>query len=444
MKTNSISYILTVLFFVLSRACYSQLENVYVETYYVTDENDATDSTGGYIEANTTTYRIYLDLAPGTTVSEIFGDVEHPFEIKSSAPFYNHSTDGQSFAKDFLKARYQESTVALDTWLTIGQTTKKQGEITHFGLPKRQDTNGSFIGGINNDGGSELIPEGLLNNQNLVYPLTIADGMDTLNYTPNEWFSTGVVDFFDGLDTTIFGSSLDDTSFVSSNFTLSCSGVQGVLPDSNVILIAQLTTKGELEFKINFKATYLVDSVLTTTTYVGTNSIISDDQVYSSFLSYPLICGCTDPQYIEFNPAFSCSDSTACQNPVHYGCLDTLACNYDSLANFNIPELCCYPGWCADRNIENVCPDLMGDRVKLYIYPNPASDRLTVEFISGLASTSIITITNIHGYETYRFDQNEHLEYFFRNIQLTDWSPGIYQVKVQTDQSLTSKLFVIL
>jgi Secretion system C-terminal sorting domain len=444
MKTKSISYIISFILFILSPACYCQLENVYVETYYVTDENDATDSTGGYIQANTTTYRIYLDLAPGTTVTEIFGDAEHPFEIKSSEPFYNHSTDGQSFAKDFLKARYQESTVALDTWLTIGQTTKKQGEITHFGLPKRQDTNGSFIGGINNDGGSELIPEGLLNNQNLAYPLTIADGMDTLNYTPNEWFSTGVVDFFNGLDTTIFGSSLDDTSFVSTNFTLSCSGVQGVLPDSNMVLIAQLTTKGELEFKINFRATYLVDGVLTTTTYIGTNSIISDDQVYSSFLSYPLICGCTNPQYIEFSPAFSCSDSTACQNPVYYGCMDTLACNYDSLANYNIPELCCYPGWCADRNIENVCPHLMGNRDKLSIYPNPASDRLTVEFISGSASTSIITITNIHGYETYRFDQNEHLEYFARSIPLTDWSPGIYQVKVQTDQSLTSKLFVIL
>ncbi len=444
MKKSSILNTLTFILSILSFPLYGQLENVYVETYYVTDANDATDTTGGAIEENTTTYRIYLDMAPGTVINEIFGDLDHPFEIKSTMPFYNHSSDGQTFAKDFLRARYEESTVALDTWLTIGQTTKKQGDITYFGLPKQQDTDGSFIGGINNDGGSELIATGLLNNQNIDYPLTITDGMDTLGYTPTDWFSSGVVDFIDGSDTTIFGTSTNDTTFVSNNFSLSCSGVQGVIADSNMILIAQLTTQGELEFRINFKATYLVDGVSVTTSYVGTNSLISDDQVFSSLLSYPLICGCTNPHYIEFDPTFSCSDSTACQNLVRYGCLDSLACNYDSLANYGIPALCCYPGWCADRNIENVCPGLMENRNKLSVYPNPASDIITIELVSGFAGTSVISITNIHGYEVYRYDQTEDINYFVRSIELSDWSPGIYQVKVQTPQGSIFKLFVLL
>jgi len=38
-----------------------------------------------------------------------------------------------------------------------------------------------------------------------------------------------------------------------------------------------------------------------------------------------------------------------------------MACNYDPNANFNIPELCCYPGLCGDRDIAVVCPQLSSE-----------------------------------------------------------------------------------
>ena len=71
--------------------------------------------------------------------------------------FFNNILDGQTFGKDFIKGRYLENTVALDTWLTLGQTAR-QGTKYFYGILKDQDTDGSFVGGVNNDGGSALVP----------------------------------------------------------------------------------------------------------------------------------------------------------------------------------------------------------------------------------------------------------------------------------------------
>jgi len=52
---------------------------------------------------------------------------------------------------------------ALDSWLTLGLATKKAAK-TYFGVLKSLDTDGSVIVGSNNDGGSAVIPGGLLSN----------------------------------------------------------------------------------------------------------------------------------------------------------------------------------------------------------------------------------------------------------------------------------------
>ena len=64
------------------------LEAIIVETYYISDANDATDTTGGGIEIGTKTYRIYLDLVPGTIVKRIYGDQNHPLIFSSSQNFF--------------------------------------------------------------------------------------------------------------------------------------------------------------------------------------------------------------------------------------------------------------------------------------------------------------------------------------------------------------------
>lgn len=429
----------------LPQVVYCQLEKIIVETYYVTDTNDATDIYGGTALPGMVTYRVYADLLPGTEVLAIYGDADHPFIIESTTPFYNHINDGQTFAKEFVKSRYQEGLVALDTWLTIGQTTKKQGDITHYGIPKNQDTDGSFIGGINNDGGSEMIEGGLLVNSALDYPLTLADGMDTLNYTPVDWITYGVTDFVTGADSTIFGSiALDSTAFRSTNFLLSTSGVYGVNPDSNCVLLAQLTTTGELQFRLNLRLRYMVDGAPVIVSYVGSNVINTETEIYSPLLTYPLQCGCIDPEYLEYDATFACPDPSACQTPIHYGCLDSLACNYDPLANYAIPELCCYPGWCANRDIEAVCPTLMGARSEINVFPNPVEDLININILSGVPAKSKLWIRNAQGTVVLQHEEEE--DKLNANIQfdLAHLVPGLYQIHVQNTTGDYYNLFLKL
>lgn len=80
---------------------FSQLEKIIVERYYVSDANDATDVIGGVVEEGSVTYRIYVDMLPGTILKSIYGDASHPFNISSTEVFFNNESDGQTFAKDF-------------------------------------------------------------------------------------------------------------------------------------------------------------------------------------------------------------------------------------------------------------------------------------------------------------------------------------------------------
>jgi len=45
--------------------------------------------------------------------------------------------------------------------------------------------------------------------------------------------------------------------------------------------------------------------------------------------------GCGDPNYSEFNSTVTCSDASACITLSVSGCTNSLACNYNSLANFD-------------------------------------------------------------------------------------------------------------
>jgi hypothetical protein len=437
--------ILSLLFLAGYFVASAQLEKLYVETYYVSDENDATDLYGGGVEAGTVTYRIYADLLPGTQVLGMFGTSQYPFRISSTELFFNHESDGQSFAKEFLKARYEEGTVALDTWLTIGQTTKLQAGVVNFGVPKHQDEDGTFIGGVNNDGGSEALPGGLLANDNplAVIPLTTADGMQTVETAPTDWFSFGLLDFVSGEDTTMFGSVDPSSFFYSENFELSCSGVAGVNPDSNYVLLAQLTTMGELQFQLNLEVSYEVNGELVTVQYVSTNEGTSDQIVFSPYLTYPYECGCTDPNYAEYDPTVICDAEGACATPVVYGCLDEWACNYNPEANYHIDLLCCYPGYCPG-DLQNICPGLMGSDSEFVIYPNPASEAITVSVVSGEEVSIQVDIINAYGTVMYSESTQTSGLHFLKSFSIGDFQPGLYSVKVTSPFGIQTKMFVKL
>jgi len=427
----------------------AQLEKVIVEKYYVSDSIDFTDNSGGIVPIGSTTYRIYIDLAPGSILKKIYGDPNHPFEITSTEVFFNNILDGKSFGKDLTKVSLSENTVALDSWLTLGQVPKKQGTKTYYGILKNQDDDGSFIGGINNDGGSSLIATGLLinNDPSCGIPLIVSDGIDTMTVTPNSWSDVGVVDLTSGNDSTIFGSLVPKKEFISTAFTLSNSGVTGVNLDSNQIIIAQLTTKGDLSFKINLELEKSVNGLPTLVKYVAKDTLLVAGEIFfSPFLSYPQSCGCDDPDFLEYSSSYVCYLENSCQTPIKIGCMDSMACNYDPAVNINVEELCCYPGFCADRNIEEVCPSLMGNDFDVNLYPNPTSGDITMNLISGNACNWNYEVYNTYGsvklsgsFTTTDSELNVVLPLDLSNIDL-----GMYTLKVSNGDLSKHKLFIKL
>ncbi len=433
---------LTLFYFPLS--INGQLEKVIVETYYISNEEDHTDTTGGRLDIGSTTYRIYVDLKPGNKLKKIYGDVNHELKISSTEVFYNHKTEGQSFAKDFIKGRYGESTVALDSWLTLGQTTKKQGITAHSGVLKTQDINGSFIGGLNNDGGSEPVSLGLLTNNSpsIGIPLITSDGMSIMSSIPNSWNDVGFKDFLTGNDSTIFGSFVPKTNFSSNNCSLENSGVLGTIGDSNQILIAQLTTKGELSFNLNIETEEIINGDTITVKYVSNNEILLPGEKYNPYLSYPFDCGCNDPDFLEYDSKYVCYLENSCLTPLVFGCNDTMACNYDPNVNFLVKNLCCYPGSCQDRDISIVCPSLGVDSFEFSIYPNPAENSLFLEGLNTLLFEVKYTIYDSYGLKILEKNIGNNNPVIFEEINISSFDKGLYLLRVESENNYVNKQFI--
>jgi len=360
----------------------AQLERLRIETYYIADADDATDTIGGHLEEGSVTYRIFVDMLPDSRLMAVYGDNRHPLIFSSDHAFFNHREEGITFGKDLSRNRYSTGTAPLDTYITLGQCSKSFAQGAYFGTPKDFDQDGSVVGGVNNDGGSAAIASGLLKNGStaLGLPLTEADGLSLLNVLPNSWIDIGFIDVSSGVDTTIFGSG-SETQFSGTNVLLRNSGAKGIDAEQNEVLVAQLTTKGEISFELNLEVEVLKNGVPEVIRYVARNESLGNGEVFHPLLKYPYACGCTDPAYLEASTTFACTDNSKCLTPVILGCMDSLACNFDPDANYNIQDLCCYVGYCNDLDISIVCPDLRLRNAGLenvHLYPNPAADELTL------------------------------------------------------------------
>ncbi|MEM9053249.1 MAG: hypothetical protein AAGC47_14445, partial [Bacteroidota bacterium] len=151
------------------------IEGLIVETYYISDANDAShDDEGTILPEGSITYRIFLDLQPNFVITEVFADSLNPWIVRSTDLIWNNSRRGETLGSDLGDNRLDENTVALDSYFTIGAASE-----AHFGIPKSLDTDGSVVGGENNDGGSQEVAGGLLVNSSadIGIPLTQSDGL---------------------------------------------------------------------------------------------------------------------------------------------------------------------------------------------------------------------------------------------------------------------------
>jgi hypothetical protein len=80
--------------------------------------------------------------------------------------------------------------------------------------------------------------------------------------------------------------------------------------------------------------------------------------------------------------------------------MDSAACNFRPDANYNIPSLCCYPGFCHDLDISKVCPQLNYNRFgssSLALNPNPVTGPVTIEILSSQDQDAVVFITDMTG-----------------------------------------------
>jgi hypothetical protein len=367
------------------------IEGVIVETYYVSDANDAGhDDEGTNLPEGSITYRIFLDLAPGYRVTGIFGDEFNPLSIRSTELIWNHSERGAALGSDLNDSRLDENTVVLDSYITIGAASD-----AHFGIPKELDNDGSIIGGLNNDGGSEMVEEGLLVNTTTAIgiPLTEADGLIEVSEDeiPNILFSAApnLVPIFDN-------ETIDNSYFSLLEAIQFTDGIAGVT-EENIVMLAQITTLGELEFDFNVK----LKSADNEEFIFVSDTVTGGDTLLSPFLSFPPECGCTDPDFLEYNPSAPCDDGS-CATLIVFGCSDPEACNFNPDANFNIPELCCFGiDDCNNLDWTIICPSLSTDdpsfQFDFKLYPNPATSELWVAIASANEREAELSMYTLQG-----------------------------------------------
>lgn len=414
-------------------ASHAQIEQLIIETYYITDANDATDTIGGQLEAGSTTYRIYVDLLPGSKLLSVYGGEHHPLVFSSSAPFFNHREEGITFAKDLSRNRYEIGTVALDSYITLGQCSRSFSQGAYFGVPKNADTDGSVIGGPNNDGGSAAIASGLLINDasHMGQPITQADGLVFSNTLPGSWVDVGFIDLVSNTDTTIFGSVEPRQLFNREDVILKNAGTTGVDSVRNEVLVAQLTTKGNLAFELNLEVEHVKDGIPQILKYVARNEALGNQEIFVPFLKFPYTCGCKDPDYLEASPDYACEDNSLCKTLIVLGCTDTMACNYNPDANFNVEDLCCYIGFCHDLDISVVCPDLQpridGVDAHVIVYPNPAIDELRFDLDIVEHNEISYSIHDVYG----RMVRKGVIQDQVFMIDVSSLVPGIHALQLQ-------------
>ena len=410
-----------------------QLEAVILETYYISDSIDATDLTGGGLEEGSVTCRIFIDLVEGKKKKKVYGDENHPVSISSTEPFFNNADRGETFGFELNDNKLDEQSTALDTWITLGMATDD-----HMGILKSEDPDGSMVGGENNDGGSEEIPGGLLTNHTgeMGVPLTQADGLITADSVPGDFFYFGIE------DSSIFGDTARNT-FISSDAAIqSQTGLAGPT-SANQILVAQITTKGALSFRLNIE---VEDTTGHTINYIYDRENVLEGETYSKWLTYPFMPGCTDPHYLEYNEE-AVIDDGSCMTPVVLGCMDPAACNYDPEANFNVHEICCYPpDSCDNRDISKVCPGWQASyhskgNILFDLYPNPVSGFTYLDIADRRIKEVRYRIVDIYGNVISR-DQIRLPGSYQPELNLTGLQTGVYLFQLFSGGGTGSLFFI--
>jgi hypothetical protein len=217
----------------------SALEGIIVEKYYVSTKKDNSKKhLSGELPVGSTTYRIYVDMAPGCRFIMAYGSPTHPLQISSTENIFNHIDIGAEHPLRIPERTYKRNIVPLDSWITIGPA----GE-NYLGVLKEADTLKDF-------GTVDPFEKGFLlsDRKEMGYSLQERDGFLRSEQIPQ-------ITLYN-IDTSlnVLRMETKGNTFRVENGAWACmgKGVSGVDSlGSNTILIAQITTKGALSYELN-------------------------------------------------------------------------------------------------------------------------------------------------------------------------------------------------
>ncbi|MEO8149682.1 MAG: T9SS type A sorting domain-containing protein [Bacteroidia bacterium] len=261
----------SLLLFCVSMRAQNGLENVIVETYYISDANDTmANADGGVLPIGSVTYRIYADLLPGYKFQAGYGVPGHEVRFETSTLFFNNEDRGAT-TPTYTKVQSKANTVMLDSWLSVGAACAG-----NFGIMKVYDDGAAT--NVNS-----FTPQVLQNADTLAgIPISVQDGIILITArTPEPVTQVGIA-----TEIEVFNNQNDGTNgpvFSTSNG--SWAALNGAIgPDTvdNKVLIGQITTDGVFTFKLNIQIGTPTGGVQN---YVAENPVANEIQIPS--LIYP-------------------------------------------------------------------------------------------------------------------------------------------------------------
>jgi len=211
------------------------IDSVIVERYCVVDTGFPSAGPAAAGDGRLVTYRIFIDLAPGYTLQMVYGDERHRLRISTTTAFFNDLRNGVKYADRLEADQLNTFPLAMDSWLTLGPASNG-----HWGVPKDLDPDGSVIEcppyPARPPDPRDMDPEGAA--------LDLQDGLITAD-TLKE-----IVTF--RLDPGYLGKVRGSMIETTDGAWAVLGGVRGIT-ERNIVLIAQITTTGELEFLLNLQ-----------------------------------------------------------------------------------------------------------------------------------------------------------------------------------------------
>jgi hypothetical protein len=232
-------------FFLLAGSAFSQgLQGIVVEKYYSANAADVAGQEGSAsvpLTTSSVTYRVYVDMAAGYKFNQIFAVPGQSLTVNTTTAFYNDPGYGVTTNPGTVSTtNMAKKTMMLDSWFTTGGVVAGKS-----GVLKSEDTDGAIANTnsllTNNPGGcfgsiplqgsgaqDGYMPNGV--SPNLTYAAPNALGGFT---------SLAVLDQTSGGSITITDGAL-----------AALGGIVGAT-SSNMVLIGQFTTTGQLSFALN-------------------------------------------------------------------------------------------------------------------------------------------------------------------------------------------------